>query len=85
MSSDLITMSVNGMELWNTLNLKEGLCYSPKFQLALRTSESEVEILQERYKDAIDLFQRAQRVNTKQHLQIVYIYCPYLLSIFLLF
>lgn len=63
MSSDHITIGVNGKELWNSLNYDESLRFSPKFQLALRTSEFEVESLQSRYKEAAEMFTRTNKAG----------------------
>lgn len=56
-------MTVNGKELWNSLNFVECLRFSPKFRLALKTSESEAELLQFRYKEASEMFIRTSKVN----------------------
>ncbi|KAM7537973.1 hypothetical protein Aperf_G00000072844 [Anoplocephala perfoliata] len=61
MGSDYITTAVNGKDLWNCLNYGESLRFSPRFQLALRTSEYEVESLQSRYKEAAEMFTRTSK------------------------
>ncbi len=63
MAAEVVTIGVNGKELWNSLTLNEGLRYSPKFQLALRTCECEADILQERYKEAVDMFHITVKVR----------------------
>ncbi|VDM31723.1 unnamed protein product [Hydatigera taeniaeformis] len=61
--SAYITIGVNGKELWNSLNFTESLRFSPIFQLALRTSEAEVDLLQDRYKEAAEMFTRTSKAG----------------------
>ncbi|VUZ56710.1 unnamed protein product, partial [Hymenolepis diminuta] len=63
MSLDCITIPVNGKDLWTSLNYNESLRFSPKFRLALRISEYEVETLQSRYKEATDMFFRTNKAG----------------------
>ncbi|VDN97852.1 unnamed protein product [Rodentolepis nana] len=63
MSSDCITIPVNGKDLWSSLNYNESLRFSPKFRLALRVSEYEVETLQSRYKEAVGMFVRTNKAG----------------------
>nr|CDS25433.1 arf GAP with coiled coil ANK repeat and PH [Hymenolepis microstoma] len=63
MSSDCITIPVNGKDLWSSLNYNESLRCSPKFRLALRISEYEVETLQSRYKEAVGMFVRTNKAG----------------------
>ncbi|VDK32739.1 unnamed protein product [Taenia asiatica] len=63
MTSGYITVGVNGKELWNSLNFMESLRFSPIFRLALRTSEAEVDLLQDRYREAAEMFTRTSKAG----------------------
>uniref|UniRef100_A0A5K3FHE7 Arf-GAP with coiled-coil, ANK repeat and PH domain-containing protein 2 n=1 Tax=Mesocestoides corti TaxID=53468 RepID=A0A5K3FHE7_MESCO len=63
MTAEVITMEINGKELWDSLSVFEGLRFSPKFRLAIRTSESEIELLQDQYKDAAEMFNRSSKAG----------------------